>query len=197
MSSVIQSQNILNDYARTLVRVKAKQVVRRPGFNRSEQEDIEQELSVQLLCQAQNFDPERASLHTFIARVVDSTVAMLVRERGQAKRNPGDEGEVQSLTDQVPQANDPPELLGRLISQADLERRTGGASLTPAEHFELSADIQCVVANLPPELQQVCHSLMSRNQEETGEALELSRRAIDAAMLAIRSHFHNSGLAKN
>jgi DNA-directed RNA polymerase specialized sigma24 family protein len=81
MSKAFDPQEIVTEYARTLIRVKAKQIVRRPGFSRSDQADVEQDLVVHLLCQAEHFDPERASLNTFIARVIDSAVAMLVRER--------------------------------------------------------------------------------------------------------------------
>jgi len=127
------SQKIVTEYARTLIRVKAKQIVRRPGFSRSDQPDIEQELLVHLLCQAKHFDPNRASLNTFVARVIDSAVAMLVRDRGRSKRNPCSDAEVQSLAEKVPQPEGPPEPLARLISRRDLERRTGGASISDAE----------------------------------------------------------------
>ena len=66
MSNSFDSHGIVTEYARTLIRVKAKQIVRRPGFSRSDQEDIEQDLVVHLLCQAERFDPERGSLNTFM-----------------------------------------------------------------------------------------------------------------------------------
>jgi len=140
---------ILTEYARTLIRVKAKQIVRRPGFSRSDQADVEQDLIVHLLCQAQHFDPDRGSLNTFISRVVDSAVAMLVRDRERVKRNPGDDAEVQSLADMGPQPDGPPESLARLISRNDLERRTGTASLTDAQLFDLASDVASVLPSLP------------------------------------------------
>lgn len=190
-------KEIVTEYARTLIRVKAKQIVRRPGFSRSDQPDVEQDLVVHLLCQAQHFDPDRGSLNTFIARVVDSAVAMLVRERGREKRNPSDDAEVQSLAEMVPQPDGPPEALARLISQLDLERRTGGASLTDAQLFELVADVASVIPTLPPELQDICRSLLTRNRRETEADLGISRRGLQAAMVLIREHFVKSGLTKS
>jgi len=190
-------KEIVTEYARTLIRVKAKQIVRRPGFSRSDQPDVEQDLVVHLLCQAQHFDPDRGSLNTFIARVVDSAVAMLVRERGREKRNPSGDAEVQSLAEMVPQPDGPPEALARLISQLDLERRTGGASLTDAQLFELVADVANVIPTLPPELQDICRSLLTRNRRETEADLGISRRGLQAAMVLIREHFVKSGLTKS
>lgn len=192
-----ESQKIVTEYARTLIRVKAKQIVRRPGFSRSDQSDIEQDLVVHLLCQAEHFDPDRASLNTFIARVVESAVAMLVRERGRAKRNPGDEAEVQSLTEKLPQPEGPPEALARLISRRDLERRTGGASSSDADLFELADDVASVLPTLSPELQDIGRSLLTRNRQETEADLGLSRRRMQSAMKAIREHFEESGLTKS
>ena len=74
------NQVVVSEYARTTIRVKAGQLVRQPGFSRSDLEDVEQELIVHLLSKAQQFDPDRGSLNTFIFRVIDSGVAMLVRK---------------------------------------------------------------------------------------------------------------------
>jgi|694.fasta_scaffold27963_7 hypothetical protein len=75
------SSEVCTDYARNLIRIKAKQVVRGRGFNRSELPDIEQELFFHLIKQAPNFDPKRSALNTFIAKVVDSAAGMVVRAR--------------------------------------------------------------------------------------------------------------------
>ena len=78
MSQVPRGSHVCTEYARTLIRVKARQIVCRPGFSRSDTGDVEQDLYLHLLSQAQQFDPTRGSINTFIARVVDSAVAMLV-----------------------------------------------------------------------------------------------------------------------
>jgi hypothetical protein len=59
-----------NEYARTSIRVKAKQLNRRKDFGSSYREDIEQDLWLHLLGQAARFDGDRSSLNTFIDRVV-------------------------------------------------------------------------------------------------------------------------------
>ena len=121
---------------------------------------------------------------------------MLVRERGRSKRNPPDDTEVKSLAEKMPQPDGPPEALARLIGQPDLERRTGVVSLTDTELFELVEDVASSLATLPPELQEICRSLLTRNRCETEAELSLSRRKLKAAMALIREHFEKLGLAK-
>ena len=197
MPNSFDPQGIVTEYARTLIRVKAKQLVRRPGFCRSDQDDIEQDLALHLLSQAQHFDPDRASLNTFIDRVVNSAVAMLVRERGRIKRRPAGDVEVQSLEEKVEQPDGPPEPLARLIDRLDLHRRLGIVSLTDAELFELVEDISHLINALPPQLQAVCRARMERNRSETEHDLDHSRRSLNAAMDVIRQHFDQVGFGEN
>jgi len=196
MSRAFQRDDIVTEYARTLIRVKAKQLVRRPGFCRSDQGDVEQDLVLHLLSQARHFDPDRGSLNTFIARIVDSAVAMLVRERGRIKRRPSGDVEVQSLEERAEQADGPLVPLWMLISVADLDRRTGSASPSDAERYELIEGVASAISSLPQELQDICRSLMKRNRTETERELRLSRRNYDAAIERIRQHFAQAGLAK-
>ncbi|MBE3123871.1 MAG: hypothetical protein IMZ65_03630, partial [Planctomycetes bacterium] len=73
-------------YVQTLIRIKARAVARQPGFSQSDQDDLEQDLAIHVLKQAHYFDPDRGSVRTFIARVVDSAVAMMLRDRRRLKR---------------------------------------------------------------------------------------------------------------
>ncbi len=197
MAKAPPHNEFVNEYARTLIRVKARQIVRRPGFSRSDQGDIEQDLFLRLLSQAQHFDPARASLNTYIARVVDSAVAMLVRERSRNKRVPAASIAIQSLELMVDQPCGRPAPLWATVSTADMERRLGGASLSDAEQFELVEDVASVIASLPPALQNVCRSLLERSRAVTEHDLGLSRRKFEAAMDLIRQHFTRAGFGKN
>ena len=197
MNPANDRNDIVTEYARTLIRVKAKQLARRPGFCRSDEEDVEQDLVLHLLSQAQHFDPQRGALNTFIARVVNSGVAMLVRDRTRIKRRPEDDVEVRSLEDKVEQPDGLPAALWMLISLEDLERRIGSKSMTDSELFELTDEIATVVASLPEELQEICASLQHRNRRETESELGLTRRKFDAAIARIREHFSKSGLGKS
>lgn len=188
---------ICTSYARTLIRIKARQLHRRPSFREFEQADIEQDLTLYLLSQAEHFDPTRGALNTFIDRVVESAAAILARERKREKRLPADGVDVESLAKVVDQPDGPPAPLAALVSSDDLQRRTGVAPLTDAELFEVIEGVGCTIASLPPELQQLCRALMDRNKATTKRELGMSRRAFDVAMDLLRQHFAAAGLKKN
>lgn len=196
MSQVVHGNQVCTQYARTLIRVKARQLIRRHGFGRSDKDDIEQDLFLHLLSQAQQFDPARGSINTFIARVVDSAVAMLVRDRRRNKRAP-ETGIIQSLQVMVDQPEGPPSPLWATLSQADADRRKNTVSLSETEHFELAEDVSYLIEALPPEAQAVCRARMDRNRSETERDLGHSRRSLDAAMELIRQHFDQGGFGKN
>lgn len=186
-----------NKYAQTSIRVKARQLSRRKDFGTSCREDIEQNLWLHLLTQAEKFDGDRSSLNTFIACVVDSAVAMMIRERKREKRVPRDGSTVESLAVFVEQPDGPPAPLATLISHSDLQRRLGTIPLTDEELYELIDSVSSTIASLPPELQQICRSLMERNRSSTERELRLSRRNYDAALALLRQHFVRAGLHKN
>jgi DNA-directed RNA polymerase specialized sigma24 family protein len=122
---------------------------------------------------------------------------MLVRERGRNKRSPGEGVDVRSLEIKLQQPVGTPSPLWATISIADVQRRTGGASLSDAELYELVEGVASAIAGLPPELQQVCRSLSERNRSETERELGLSRRTIKSAMDRIRQHLTRAGLAES
>lgn len=197
MTKASRNDHALNDYARTLIRVKAKQLIRRPGFSRSDQGDIEQDLFLHVLSKFRQYDPNRSSLNTFVDRIVNSAAAMLVRERSRNKRSPGGNVEIQSLEVKIEHSTGSSKPLWASISDADLQRRTGRAPLSDAELYELVEGVASAIAGLPPELQQVCQSLLERNRSETERELGLSRRKYDAAIARIREHFARAGFKKS
>jgi len=181
---------VCNEYASTLIRVKARQLIRRPGFSRSDEGDIVQKLNLHLLRQAQHFDPTRSSLNTFIARVVDSAVAMLLRDRGRLKRAPADGTEIQSLEVMVEVRGEPPTPLWATISLADLDRRTGGLSQPNTAIFENAEAFAAAMESMSPEHRDICCRILG------GSRAGLSRRKVRAAMVVIRQHFERAGFGQ-
>ncbi len=188
-----QSHEVLSDYARTLIRVKARQLVRRPEFTVCEAEDLEQELTLRILVQLDRFDPTRSSINTFFARVVNSAVAMLIRERGRIKRNGGEGVQIESLEKMVELADGSPAPLWATISDQDAHRRHQSRPLTEEEATQLRMDIESVLKQLPPELRRICEQLMDGSQTNSRQASQLSRRKYQAAMSLIREQFTRAG----
>jgi RNA polymerase sigma-70 factor (ECF subfamily) len=182
---------VLTDYARSLIRYKARQLSRRTGFTRFDCEDLEQDLWLSLLKQIDQFDPKRASLNTFIDRVVNSSAAMILRDRCRRKRSAG--FQTQSL-DRTHVANsDEPIPLRSVISADDLSRRTGAASADETTRQEDEEAITAAIGVMPPKLRDVCRRLMGGNVLSVARDLKTSRRQIRSALAETRAYFVQAG----
>lgn len=195
MSHGNQPKDLFNDYARTLIRVKARQLVRRPEFTACEVEDLEQELSLHILTRLDRFDPSRGSINTYFARVVDTAIAMLIRERGRIKRNGGAGVEIESLEKMVDQPDGAPTSLGGNLSDADAGHRYQTSHVSDLERSDLRMDVQSVMEELPPELRRMCEQLQRQDKSDVRRISGLSRRKFEAAISLIRDQFSKSGLS--
>ena len=161
----------LNEYARTLIRVKARQLVRRPEFSRADAEDIEQELAIQIHLKIAQFDSNRSSLNTFLARVVDSSVAMMIRDRGRIKRGGG---------------------LKRKHS-IDHETPSHGTGCELSK-TRTRLDVTSVLDDLPNELRELCGELMIEKRSKVLKQRNVSPRRFKSSLNLIREHFQKSGI---
>ena len=190
-----QSHEVLSDYARTLLRVKARQLVRRTEFTACEADDLEQELTLRILTQLDRFDPARSSINTFFARVVNSAVAMLIRERGRIKRHGGDGVQIESLEKMVDKADGSPAPLWETVSDQDSHRRHHSRPLTAIDALQQQLDVSTVLNQLPPELRRICEQLMDGTQPVSRRDSHFSRRKYLAAINLIREQFTRAGLS--
>jgi len=76
-----------DEYVQQVVRIKSTQLIGKYGFTVSDQPDIEQELMIDLIVGLRQFDPDRAQRNTFIAAIVERSVARVVRHRRQPMRD--------------------------------------------------------------------------------------------------------------
>jgi RNA polymerase sigma factor (sigma-70 family) len=190
------SDDFFSDYVRTLIRIKARQLARNPSFSRSDSDDIEQELAVALLKQACKYDPSRGSWNTFAAKVVQTSIGMILRKQRRLKRSPIAGVELQSLEMTVDIPDEPPMRLWALVMQADVDRRTGATSHSATEVSDQASDLAHIIASLPPNLQAICLSLRERSRTATAEHLGISRSQVNTAVETIRQHFERAGLGK-
>jgi RNA polymerase sigma-70 factor, ECF subfamily len=183
--------HVLNAYAQTLIRIKARQICRKAGFNRSDEDDLKQEMVLYLLGQAHRFDPTRASLTTFICQVVDTCAAMILRNRRRLKRV----GRIAtlSLESTTIDLDGKPAPACRAILPEDLQRRTGGRPDCQAVRQEDAAAAAHAIATMPPDLQNMCDRLMGRTVTAVARDLGTSRRQVRGAIATIRRHFERAG----
>lgn len=180
------------DYARRTIRKKSMQMIRRLGFKASEREDIEQEIMLHLLQNLHSYDPARGTMKTFIVCVVQSKVRSMIRARIRhhgAMRDP-----VFSLNEKV--IDD----YGCIFERAESMDREeylihAGLLRRPAfEQRELCVDVERLICTLPPELQQICELLKTRNVTQISKRTGASRQHIYAAIRKLRGIFDEAGI---
>ncbi|MEZ6100255.1 MAG: hypothetical protein R3E01_14900 [Pirellulaceae bacterium] len=191
MRSSQRNDFVLTDYARTLIRFKARQLCRLHGFSRSDEEELQQDLWVAVVKQAGNFDPQRSSLDTFIDRVVNTQVAMILRERRRKKRAEG--FQASSLDESKPGA-DCSEPQSAKLTDEDLARRLGIVRVGATERRETAEAVEAALNELPEDLRDVCRRVMEGSILSAARDGQTSRRQVRNALAQARPFFERAGL---
>jgi RNA polymerase sigma-70 factor, ECF subfamily len=190
--AVLSPAQVFNDDTVAFIQFKARQLCRKPGFTRSDEDDLRQELTLHLLRQASRFDPARAAWNTFVARVIDSGVAMILRDRRRKKRAPG--FRAKSLEVGVVVVHGHEQDVGAIASAADQHRRIG---ITPTEELprqQLSEAVRQAISELPPHLRALCARLSQSPPAVVARELGISRRQVRKLMSQIRQRLQDADL---
>lgn len=182
----------IGGYAEKMIRIKARQLIGKAGFTRTDCEDLAQEMRLDLWRRLAKFDAKKARLSTFVCRVVEHKVASIIEARKAKLRDY--RRQQCSLNDSPKIADSKPADRGDMLDQDATLLRTGGANRPADERIDLSDDIRTVLAGLPPELRGLCRRLMERTptavERETGiprgtlyESIEVLRRRFEKARL--------------
>jgi len=188
-------QALTTDYVQTLIRTKARQVSRYWEFRRCDPDDIEQDLIAYVLKQAHHFDPARASVKTFIDRVIGSAIAMMLRDRGRLKRAAGLRAISLDSTFVDRCRSDLPLALRDIVQEADLPSRRGTEVRDHRERIDLAADIAHAMEGLTAQQLEVVHRLVGASEAAVARGLGTSRRQVRKAVEAIRQRLQDAGLA--
>jgi RNA polymerase sigma-70 factor (ECF subfamily) len=182
----------IDEYARRLIRHKARQLVDKAGFTKSDVEDLVQELWLDLFQRLPRFDSARSRPRTFVARVVQHKIAAILRHRQAEMRDYRRNG--RSLSDTAGEKN------GKTISRADIldrhvhDLRTGSATRSPEEHSRLRFDLAGVMDQLPPSLRGLCERLKTSTVSEISRDTGVSRATLHEAIRRLRRRFEDAGL---
>lgn len=178
-------------YAERLIRFRAGQLVGRYGFTRDDREDLEQDLRLDLLRRQAKFDSGRASLNTFVARVVDHAVATIIERQVAACRDGRltrvfsdcvpecDEGEATSFEDR--------------FDAAAYLRLTGRADPDSAESIDLHLDFERALSSMPANLQELCQRLVTSSISEISNETGIPRATLYGRVKEIRAHLDHLG----
>lgn len=168
----------IDDYATTLIRMKAHQLVGRYGFTKSDREDIEQELTLDLHVRLGRFDAAKGRPATFMRLVVDRRAASLIRERTSQARD------YRRTTHLLDELSDDDGNNGHMAEPAIDDRH----------QRDLKIDVNEAVASLAEELRSVAEDLREKRVSEIGRERGCGRETIRRAVKRIGEHFEQRGL---
>lgn len=176
-----------------LVRGKTRELVRRTGFNRSDADDVEQEVAVDLLRRLARFDPAKASLRTFATRVVEHHVATLIESREAACR---DWRRAQVSLDEMvrDETGDVVPRWQTLDREACGARRRGDEP-DEREELDLQIDVRDAVAALEPPLREVAEKLASSSPTDVARATGRPRTTVYESISRIGEALGDAGLS--
>ncbi|HMN39501.1 MAG TPA: hypothetical protein PKE29_01555 [Phycisphaerales bacterium] len=171
-------------YAQKLIEFKAAQLCKRPGFSRSDRQDIEQELWGFLHTRMPRFDATRASQNTFVARVINCGVVTIIRYHDAAKRAPG--WSLMSLDAPARPSKD-----GQDDAGVELAAPRNGPY-----HHDLVHDVARLRAMLPSETHRAVVDLLAQGGTANSIAgdLGISRRAAARYVAEVAQWGEASGL---
>lgn len=169
----------LSEYASKLITHKARQLVGRFGFTRSDRAGLEQDLALHLIEHIDQFDPRRSSQNTFLDRIVNRRIISILRQRfaqrRDCRRNVG-------LTEaMVDQEDDRLEPVDQRLARVD-----------PSS--DLAIDLAHVIEGFDGDTQRMCGVLMHESIAETARQLGLTRAEARTRVARIRKLLTESGL---
>jgi DNA-directed RNA polymerase specialized sigma24 family protein len=175
-------------FAANLIRRKAQQLARRPGFSRSDEDDLKQGMLLYLWTASRLFNPARGNIEAFIVTAVRSWMDMEVRRRRAEMRFTGvpdtsldstlvncGEGEFSALAD--------------LIGTDDANRRLGREAHDLLADLDLRDAVARVTSRLTQSELQFMRDMIDGGVAGAARKRRVSRRQVLAKLAAIRARF--------
>lgn len=180
--------------AQDIVRRKARSLLRRGGFSRSDLSDLEQDLTLHLLKRLPTFDPRKSDWDAFVTTVVTTWGANLLRVRYADKR---DYRRVLPLSAATGPAEEQDNMASESLNEQAHAARLGQQRLSEFEQLELKLDVQEVLQRLPEDLRAIAERLRHISIAELARELGMPRSTLCQQSERIRRRFQRMGLGKN
>lgn len=178
---------------------KAGQICHTRGFDRSEFDDLCQEMLLAVWKQAGRFDPQRGSPEAFVMLVVDTWIRMEIRRRRRLKRG----GCRRPVSIDAAASGREGASLGDLLAQADLLRRTGRPGPAELATIDLMDAFRHALHGLRAEDRRIVEFVALHGQRaaarEWSKRLKttVSKAWVKATLERVRRRFEDSGLSRN
>lgn len=186
-------QRILEGYARDVIRHKAWQLIGKYGFTLDDYNDLQQEMMLDLLRRVGKYDPDKAALSTFVARIVDRKISTLIRHQRQEKRDY--RRQVCPLDAQIEDQDGQARGLDEILSQDAYDEEVGRHDRPESERRDLRFDLTLVLDELPDDLRQLASRLQTRTVAEIARELGVPRSTLyEKGIARLRKIFEDKGL---
>ena len=182
----------LDEFSEKTVRIKARQLVRIPGYSADDVEDIEQELAIHLIEQLPVFDPEKAKWETFVNNILDSRIKDLLKYHFAESRNALEfERSLNELL--LSEDFDGIEFV-ETINENDLPWNKHLSKLTDFDTFEFRTDFIEAFKKLPPRLQQLLIHLAKDNVSDISRKSGIPRGTLYEHIKELKKYLSDAGL---
>ncbi len=185
-------QELTSGFAAKLIRRKAKQLVGRAGFTRSDRADLEQEMKLRVWQRFGRFDPRIAHWNAFVTTIVERHVATILQAARRKKRLEGET--LTSLSELVEDCDSELVELGETISPEQKEPLMGCYVATGEEQCALKLDVADVMANLPDDLRELCELLKFHNVKDAAREMGIPRTTASSMVSRLRQIFVDAGV---
>lgn len=183
-----RSDIVSNSFAASLIRRKARQLCQRPGFSRSDEDDLKQGMRLYLWSASRLFDSARGNVESFIVTALRSWMDMEVRRRRAEMRFTGVETiSLDSMTVDCGDGECLPMIADIAADQAD--RRLGLDSRDLTSDLEFREALALVHARLTQAELRFMRDVVDRGIAGAARKRRVSRRQVLGRLKSIRERF--------
>jgi len=178
----------IDEVAAKLIKRKARHAIGKAGLNRSDREDLEQDLVVELLAWLPKYDPSKASRETFIATVLDSKISNILRHRRADMRYCG--REEFSLNETIDDGD------GRDVARAETLSTESAQRYESPDDVLARIDMEEAVSKLPAGLRALYDQLQQLPLSEAAQRLGIPLSTAWSQLLKLRAALRAAGVCE-
>jgi RNA polymerase sigma-70 factor (ECF subfamily) len=185
-STVSHPATIIDAYAQSKIRRKAKQLIGRCGFTRQDSDDLEQELTLRLLQSLPSFNPAHGHWNVYVTTVIERAADKICRAKRAEKRN---HCRVRSLDALLDTAGDD-------FAESSCPDPSGPSALQVTddiERLDLANDITHLLPRMPQDLRDLCERLMRQSISQAARDMGVPRTSLYRTLSRLRRWLRSVG----
>lgn len=189
-SDARSKQHGITGYAKDLIHHTALKMIGKAGIRKEDVEDIEGDLTVELIERLPKFDPHRAAYNTFVANVVRTKAKKILRDRRRERRD--DRREDCSLNEYVEDDRGALVERGETMSWEKDDQRLGVRS--EGEERDMVIDVETMLSQLPDDMRELCELAKTMPVVEAARRLGIPESTAFSRLRKLRTTFREAGL---